>query len=95
MKNRHRGLRAYRLAGKSNRDEKALAETWTAHNERGNTLAHLLDDRKVQTGRPPEPSDRDCVVAATVIQWLGTEVGSGFLRELGYEKKADKGEKST
>lgn len=37
--------------------------------------------------RPPEVSDRDAQVAATVIQWLGTPVGQGFLGSLGYVRE--------
>lgn len=36
--------------------------------------------------REPIPTDREHEVAATVVQWLGSPVGQGFLRDLGYEK---------
>ena len=48
-------------------------------------LAYLLNDGS-QDHRPVEPSERDHAVAATVIQWLGSPVGQGFLNELGYAR---------
>ena len=84
MKNK--GLRTHRF--RDNPEEKRIAEAWEEHETRGNGLAHLLDDRSVQQGWPPAPSDRDREVAATLIQWLGSTVGQGFLRDLGYERKA-------
>jgi hypothetical protein len=83
MTNSHVGLRAYRL--KDNPEEKRIAKAWQEKN--GNLLAHILDERPNQGGNPPEPSKRDRVVAATVIQWLGTSVGQGFLEDLGYKKQ--------
>ena len=80
---KYQGLRPYRH--KDNPEEKRFAQAWSKENEDGRLLAHLLDDRHAQGGYPPEPSDRDHVVAATVIQWLGSPVGQGFLRRLGYE----------
>lgn len=66
-------------------DEKVFAEAWAEQNKYGHTLAYLLWEGD-QGGNPPEPSDRDHAVAATVIQWLGSHVGRGWLSELGYEK---------
>lgn len=51
--------------------------------ERG-VLAYLLSES--QQAVPPV-SRNDRTVAATVIQWLGSSVGGGFLRDLGYVKK--------
>jgi hypothetical protein len=45
------------------------------------TLAYLLS---TEQHRPPEPSSRDHVVAATVVQWLGSPGGTAFLQDLGY-----------
>jgi hypothetical protein len=80
-----KGLHAHRLA--KNPEERAFAKAWARENDSDlnrETLSWLLGrgDRKV------EVSERDHVVAATVIQWLGSEVGRHFLEELGYEKKA-------
>lgn len=82
MKNK--GLHTHRF--KDNPEEKRFAEKWDSDNASGHNLAHLLDQSRGESIRPPEPSDRDRVVAATVIQWLGSPVGQGFLRELGYTK---------
>lgn len=80
-----KGLHTHRF--KDNPEEFNFAEAWEKQNKFGNNLAYLLDDRHVQQGYPPTPSDRDYVVAATVIQWLGSPVGQNFLRDLGYERK--------
>lgn len=77
------GLHVHRF--KDNPEEMRFAEAWANQNDHGLTLAHLLDPRPMQTCLPPEPDNRDHVVAATVIQWLGSPVGQYFLQELGYE----------
>lgn len=79
-----KGLHTHRF--KDNPEEKRFADAWLDQNKHGNNLAHLLDQRPVHQGHPPTPSDRDYVVAATVIQWLGSPVGQIFLRDLGYER---------
>jgi hypothetical protein len=80
MKKRHRGLHEHRF--KENPEERRFAEAWAKQNEDGKTLAHLLD----ANGRswPPDPSDRDYEVAATVVQWLGSPVGQRWLEKMGY-----------
>jgi hypothetical protein len=84
----HKGRATYRF--NDNPEEQRFAEAWQAHNDQGNTLAHLLDPRHGEPfGYPPDPSDRDIEVAATVVQWLGSPVGQGFLRDLGYVRKED------
>jgi hypothetical protein len=82
----HVGLRTYRF--RDNPEEKRIAELWRKWNLHGNLLAHALDERPVQGGRPLDPTKRDCVVAATVIQWLGSPVGQIFLEEFGYKRIA-------
>ena len=79
-----KGLRPYRF--KDNPEEKRFAEAWAKQCENGKVLDHLLDERPVQQGYPPSASLRDEVVAATIIQWLGSPVGQYFLGDLGYEK---------
>jgi hypothetical protein len=92
----HAGLRTYRF--RDNPEEKRIAKVWrkmngeSKGNLHGNLLAHMLDERPVQGGRPFDPTKRDCVVAATVIQWLGSPVGQIFLEDLGY-KRAVAGER--
>lgn len=76
----------------SNPEERRLLEAWAKEQERGidrSLLSHLLSPSStgLSTGHPslsghPEPSDRDYLVAGTVIQWLGSPVGQGFLRDL-------------
>jgi hypothetical protein len=78
------GLHQYRF--EANPEEKRFALAWDTHNRDGGTLAYLLDTNQGQGLRPPEPSERDQVVAATVIQWLGSPVGQFFLTQLGYAK---------
>ena len=88
MKRKHEGLAPYRL--KDNPEERRIAKAWQKHNDDGNTLAWLLDPERGCAHRPPDPSDRDVVVAATVLQWLGSPVGQGFLCKLGYRRKEKK-----
>lgn len=76
-----KGLHSWRL--KDNPEEGRFSKAWepfAAHHLK--YLLSLGDDMY-----PPDPSDRDERVAATVIQWLGSPVGQGWLRELGYERK--------
>lgn len=77
------GLHAYRFA--ENPEEKHFADAWDAeHGPMGvGLLAHLLGDGIT----PGFPTTRDHVVAATVIQWLGSPVGQVWLRDLGYERR--------
>lgn len=84
MKTKHTGLSTHRF--RDNPEELRFAEAWSKQNDHGGTLAYLLDPAHGGRGRPPEPTDREHVVAATVVQWLGSPVGQSFLAELGYEK---------
>ena len=68
---RFHGLNTRRFA--SNPVERQVAELWSAREGKGQ-LKKLLHDM--------EPSDRERAVAATVIQWLGSPVGQGFVRAL-------------
>lgn len=57
---------------------------------RASTLAYLLDpESSYGTFAPKEPSDHDQMIAHTMIQWLGTNVGMDFVRKsletAGYE----------
>ena len=79
---KHEGKWRHRL--KDHLLERVLAEQWQEINSgegRGHgPLAYMLaEDRNRPKG---EVSDRDAVVAATVIQWLGTPVGQGFLEDV-------------
>jgi hypothetical protein len=81
---RYIGLHVHRF--KDNPEELAFARAWDKQNKDGKNLAYLLAG--TQQGHPPEPSERDHVIAATVVQWLGSPVGKAFLEELGYVKRA-------
>ena len=74
---KHDGLQLHRLG--TNPMEKAFHDAWLAENpgDRGDALlAHLLGDGE----KLAEISERDAQVAATVIQWLGSQVGQHFVR---------------
>ena len=76
---KHEGKNTHRLS--SNSMEKAFHDAWLEENTNrhcGILLGQLLGDGN----RPAEVSDRDALVAATVIQWLGSPVGSGFLQRV-------------
>lgn len=77
---KNRGLHSNRYSREP--EEKRFAEAWDAKN-RGvvRTLNYLLSS---DSQRAIEPSDRERVLAATVIQWLGSSVGQSFLEDLGY-----------
>ena len=79
---KYKGLNLHRF--KDNPEERRFAEAWDAQ-QQGRTLAYLLS---IQQHSPPDPTDREHEVAATVVQWLGSPVGQSFLRELGYERLA-------
>lgn len=78
---KHLGLNTHRF--KQNPEEKRFSDAWVEQ-QQGKTLAYILDP-KPGNGYPPDPSDRDEVVGATVIQWLGSPVGQAFLEDLGYK----------
>lgn len=81
---KHKGLHTHRFA--DNPEEKRFAEAWAKENKQGSILAYLLDPAHGTGYRPPLPTVREAETAATVIQWLGSPVGQGFLRDLGYER---------
>ena len=73
----HEGVRVARLSGDgpSAGRERCFASAWNDAQEH-HLLGHLLGDGN----EAAVVSQRDAQVAATVIQWLGTNVGQGFLR---------------
>ncbi len=78
------GLHTHRFG--DNPEEKRFAKAWERFD--GANLDYLLQcGEPLHLGYPPPATDRERVVAATVIQWLGSPVGQGFLRDLGYERK--------
>lgn len=88
---KHHGISRHRLT--DNPEEQRFADAWQAHNDTGRTLDWLLDpEYSARTGYPPHVEDREREVAATVVQWLGSHVGQGFLRDLGYVRADDERE---
>lgn len=85
----HVGCKTYRFKKRDdNEQERVFAEKWQGINdeEHTKTLARLLAEDPNARNLPP-PSDRDKMVAATVIQWLGSPVGQGFLRDCGFVRE--------
>jgi hypothetical protein len=74
---RHSGNATHRL--KQNPLEKRYADMWRQKQDSG-LLEYLMGDG---TSKSPV-SERDEMVAATVIQWLGSPVGQGFLRDVNF-----------
>lgn len=70
---RHEGFSKNRMHPEAgNEREISYAKAWAEENRVCETLQHLI----------PECSDRDAQVAATVIQWLGSNVGNCFLSKV-------------
>lgn len=67
--------------------ERAIALEWEKTNEMYNTLAYMLDP--VHSASPNSPSHSEYLVAATVIQWLGSPVGQTFLQSVGFVRKEE------
>lgn len=83
-KHRHVGMQGHRLLDRErNAEEVKIAGAWQKVNDEGAVLGYLLGDGRT----PVTPTPRDVAVAATVVQWLGSEIGQGFLRALGYSSK--------
>jgi hypothetical protein len=61
--------------------EVVFAEQWDKMNKQSQILAHLLNESKNTIFFNTAHTERDIFVAATIIQWLGTNIGQGFLEE--------------
>lgn len=76
---------------KENPQEKAFATAWEDmdcfRRDGCGTLQYMMCPPRYDHRYPPVISDRDRLVAATVIQWLGSPVGLCFLRDLGFVNK--------
>ena len=73
MKLKHEGFSKARLHPAAGNDrEISYAKAWEVENKMSGTLQHLI----------PQCSERDAQVAATVIQWLGSNVGNSFLNKV-------------
>ena len=76
------GNNAHRL--KQNPLEARFAEVWAEKVNRGDILKYLLSHPTAKTLH--FPTENEEMVAATIIQWLGSPVGQAFLTEvLGFE----------
>lgn len=80
LKGKHKGLNPYRF--RDNPEELAFAKKWEEMCDRGHLEWLLGKGEQAQ-----DVTERDAQIAATVIQWLGSPVGRGFLDDLGYQKK--------
>lgn len=69
----HEGKNTHRLSREPL--ERKFHDEWKNMHEHGNTIGYILGDNN----EPAVLSERDEMVAATVIQWLGSPVGQGFL----------------
>jgi hypothetical protein len=78
IKKRHRGIRFART--KREPLERAFAVAWQEVQE---TSPLLLEHILSNTNTPHVISDNDRLVANTIIQWLGTNVGQCFLSGVG------------
>lgn len=72
------GINAHRLSREPL--EKLFADTWAKANRNDKILEYILDRLQSNRGGYP-PSEVEQEVAATVIQWLGSSVGQGFLQD--------------
>ncbi len=78
MKLKHQGLSANRL-NDDNPREVAFSHLWQKENDLHHLLEYLLSE---DPNRRCQLNQRDVVVAATTIQWLGSNCGMAFLRDV-------------
>lgn len=78
MVKKHEGKSTHRL--NTNPMEKAYHDEWLESNS-GDSDAHQLEWMLGDGEKRGEVSGRDALVAATVIQWLGSPVGQRFLEK--------------
>jgi hypothetical protein len=87
MKKKHRGLHEHRF--RDNPDERRFAKAWREQ-QHGKTLDYLLTPSDSDQRFPLPATERDEVVAATVVQWLGSPVGQNFLSSCGFVRARKK-----
>ena len=73
----HEGFFIHRIT-QNNPREFAFYDKWWEENKGNRPLIYELI---------PDATERDCRVAATIIQWLGSNVGQSFLQEV--QKRID------
>lgn len=70
---KHEGFSKHRLHPDAGNDlEISYAVEWGKENDVNDTLRHLI----------PGCTERDAQVAATIVQWLGSNVGRHFLSKV-------------
>lgn len=81
MSIKHESSATHRLKSKtlSGMRERSFARLWESEN---NPPVYLNSGIGVLAHLVPDMTQRDATVAATVIQWLGTNCGQAFLREV-------------
>lgn len=81
MLKKNTGINHKRLKASQNKLEKKFSRRWNKINSGNHAILDyiLSEDNLSEDNHQVGPSDRDQEVAATVIQWLGTEVGREFL----------------
>lgn len=75
VKNEYRGSHSYRIDTGDNTKERIFLKTWQDQDGIKMLMNILSKDMEEYT----IPSKRDIFVANSIIQWLGTSVGQGFL----------------
>ena len=83
MSKRHQGRNRHRLD--QNPQERKFARLWEHENRHPRSIVDYLMNGDGGLA-PKSATDEQCEVAATVIQWLGSPVGEGFLRDVGYTR---------
>jgi len=68
---KHDGYKTHRLT-EDNPREVAFSDMWKVLNKQGNILDWLI----------PNATPRDAEVSATIVQWLGSNVGVAFLKDV-------------
>jgi hypothetical protein len=74
---KHEGLNANRLNRPGSELERFFAQAWEDGNKEA-LLAYILSDG-TQLHQDEDLTQRDATVAASVIQWLGTNAGQSFI----------------
>ena len=86
---KHEGIRAQRT--QHNPLEKRFANEWRKRNKREGLSHGQLDYMLAEDPNKPggEVTERDAMVAAAVVQWLGTHVGQCFLEDVQPKHRRD------
>lgn len=77
---KHQGIKRHRF--EQNPEEERFAEEWERFAQ--SNLKYLVNEGDQHF--VPDPTQEQATVAATVIQWLGSPSGQGFLEGLGYKR---------